>query len=473
MPSSPFKLLPLLALLLGSCQTSSWIFPAERTGPPFAEAFVDPGVLLEPSGLEATRKRLSRTPLPYDEAHHEQLLQLVQQAEEIEVENLVLLAEAVALPSRRAGQSERSQGTHISVKVGEKWSSSFLREEGPYSHYVDEILLLGAPKLKNPSANKLGRLMAATQTRAAVVSLYEILGEQVDDRSTEAFKNILDGASFDPVRNDLLIGVYVARGELDQEKAELGLEALSFDDSRLAFIQAWVPTMTAFPSDRIAHLVGAFSFDDGRAEVARAFANAPIGEISGETMRDLLDQFSFDDGRTEAMRALAPRVQIEDPRLLSKLIDEASFDDGRLEILRSAMPCLVSAEAFGASMAQDCLDEFSFDGGRESAMEVLAPVIQIADLREVESLLETASFDDGRVNMVRSLAPRLRSLHGSPRELEDLLEVFSFDSGRTDALRSLAPVFRGLPASDLQRALEEGYSFDSGRKEGAKVLGLR
>ena len=435
-----------------------------RSGPDFAEAFPDPAMLIATADIEETRELLNTVQLPQTDAHHDALLKALDDVEAIDSEHLVLLTEAVAIPPRLTEVETTIKSIIKAVINGRDFAYS--REEGEFSHVIDELLLTGAKKLSDVGPQSFGRLVSVAQTPETIVALSDVLLERSDSGSTSDLEAILREIPWDGVRQELCIEVLIPRGLLKDERADIAIESMSFDSGRTALIGAIYKSLDALDAATLLRHVRLQSFDSGRTDVVEEGV-AVIDRIEGSVAVALVETAGFDSGREAILKALLPKLDRIEGSVAVVLVETAGFDSGREAILKALLPKLDRIEG---SVAVVLVETAGFDSGREAILKALLPKLDRIEGSVAVALVETAGFDSGREAILKALLPKLKLRNAD--EMLALVRTNSNDSGRLAILEigtKLGSNFPAVRADDLVSYAQVG-SFDSGRNEMLKLV---
>ncbi len=355
--------------------------PPTRSGPPFAAAFPDATELVTTTDPAAVRRQLDHVQLPSDDAHHELLLALLRSRERIDAPHLVLLARAVARPDHV-----------VAVADGRVWRYG-ARGDGGNAAVVEQLLVAGLDRLGDVDRRWFGELLAVTQSDATLQRYADRLLPGLDDGSTTALGEILDGMHGSPALVPFLTGYLAPRGGLDGDRGWFAFGHVSFDSERLAVLRAAVARQP-LDGDRMVAAMRAFSFDSSR-EQAFALLAARVPALSSDDVHASLATFSFDNGRAAACAALGeqPAVALGERHLVA-IVDLCSFDSGRLACVHALAPRLTGAPDGDAACA--LLREFAFDHDRLRALDLLAPRWRELAAAQRTALLDTFTFASGR-----------------------------------------------------------------------------
>lgn len=426
-------LLPALVLSFAACSSPGvhvWT-AVERDGPPFAESFPDPAVLLSTRDVRGVRKVLANTPLPETDEHHEALLALVNEAPTIDTDHLLLISEAVAIPGRISREAvERADVAVALMQINGRTPTVVTRGGGEFAQVLDDILIAGAEKLSDPDAENLGRLLGATQFSATMERLCDPLLKRCDDGSEHALREMLEGIPFDDQRSEFLLSVLLPRGHLPPARQELALDSLSFDSNKTELVLELYDGARELDPDRVLRDLGKLSFDSSRSQVVNAAARR-LGPIDRATTEAFLANASFDSSRTEMMMTLQPLVRLDGAEDVLALMQTCSYDSNREELLD-----LMLAGRFPKVSPHELADLVSvadYDSSRRSILDKVAPYVG-GPMKPAEArcLLESFSFDESRLHAVRLFADDIRRY--SADEKRELVQAISFSSNREEAL---------------------------------------
>jgi hypothetical protein len=425
------SLLLTLALLFQSCSVdiASSMVPA-RTGPQFQQAFPSADTLIKTTDVAGTRRTLDTIPLPETKEHHDALRAALDSVETIDSQHLVLLTEAVALPTRLANPKSIR---NISITSRDGRAHVLSRGDGEFSPVIDELLLAGAKKLSDVGPRSLGRLLSATQDVKAVVALSEILLERSDSGSTQDLESILEEMTFAGVRQDLCIEVLLPRGRLRGDRADIAIESMSFDSNRSKLIAAIYKSLDSLDAATLIRHTKLQSFDSGKIQVV-GLGVPKLSTINGTDALKLVQTTSFDSGRKSILAELTGKLRLASTEEAMAFVRTNSFDSGRKDTLKT----LLSGQF--PSVSDDDLVQFaslgSFDDGRNELLKLVAPHFAGGFSRSSATrLLGTFSFDSGRLDVVRLFRADLQKMSEADRR--QALRKFSMSSGRQTAQRML------------------------------------
>lgn len=372
--------------LLAACSSTF----GRRSGPRFAEAFPDASELVTTSDPRGMRKRLADVRLPDEDAHHEQLRLLLDRQTTIDAAHLLLLVEAVHLP-------EDALTVYLADGHRLTWTP---RGRGRYAPVADQLLLAGLPKLTGVDRRALGELLGRTHADRTLTTLADSLLPPLDDGSTAALREVLEGMGGSPAGDPFLIGYLAPKGLLAPSRGYDLVGALPFDDRRLALARAIAAHTVEVPAERLLQVVAAMTFDDGRMQALQALAGK-CPTLPAATAHRLVATFSFDDGRVAACRHLATTgLQLDGPDLV-RIVDLMTFDDDRALCVRTLAPRLCNH--LQARTASDLLARFTFDDERLAAVRAIRSHLPQLDDAERQQLLDTFTFDDDRAQAARLL----------------------------------------------------------------------
>lgn len=381
------RIAPLSALValcslsvVAACRT----WHTSRNGPPFAEAFPDPTVLVTTPSPESVRETLANVQLPEEQAHHDRLLQMLHEQPAIDAPHLLLLVEAVALPQDHITFCSRNHRSRTYTPRG----------AGRFAPVADQLLEAGLPKLAGVTREQLGELLARTHSDATLAKVADALLPQLDDGSDRALREVIDGMFGAPAVRPFLCDHLVPRGLLQPNRGWQLLDAFSFDEDRVALVEALAKQTPTTSQEQLERAVAAMSFDEGRERAVRALAG-PCCPIDPGVARAVVAKFSFDDGRAAACAALAAPggVSLDGDQLLA-IVRLHSFDEGRSRAVRALAPNLRGP--LDGDGLRRLLDAFSFDDGRLDAVRTLRGQLGPLGAGERKHVLAAFSFDDDR-----------------------------------------------------------------------------
>jgi hypothetical protein len=90
------------------------------------------------------------------------------------------------------------------------------------------------------------------------------------------------------------------------------------------------------------------------------------------------------------------------------------------------------------------LHRCDFDTARETLVETIVKGQKLS-VRQLKSILQTFSFDGGRIRVVEILKHDIED----PKNLVDLIGVFSFDSGISDAIKIVSNKDKSVSIGDI------------------------
>lgn len=432
-------LLALLTFVFAGCRfeingsssytiTTTTMVP-DRTGPEFAKAFPDPAVLLTTEDITKTRKLLDTVPMPETDAHHDALRDVLAAAESVDSKHLVLLTEAVAINVRLKKSDKRKTGGQIQIHTTNGRTHIYSRMQGEYAPVIDELLLAGAKKLSDIGPESFGRLIVNTQEQKTVVALSDVLLEKSDDESDAALRKILKTIQVASIRHELCATVLLPRGRLNGKRADVAIESMSFDSNRANLIGAIYATRDSIDGETLYRHTKLQSFDSGRTKVVKLGA-PKLSTISGATARRIVRLASFDSGKTDLLRILSSRIRLENSLEALDFLKLSSFDSARTANLKILLggdfPKIRAGEL--AAFAKTA----SFDSDRQKILDLVAPHFDGQfTAASAKKLLNSFSFDSGRLSAVRTFSRSLQELSKEARM--SILETFSFDSDRKRA----------------------------------------
>jgi len=373
----------VLPLLLVACGIGV------RQGPPFDEVFPDASVLVTTTEPASVRARLDESQLPDSQAHHDRLLALLRSRQQLHAAHVVLLATAVGRPE-----------TTICCIDGRRIFRYGPRGVGESAKVIDQLLTEGIDRITDVDRRSFGELIAITQSDATLRLYTDRFLAKVDDGSTAALEQILDGMTGSPALASFL-GVLAPQGGLDGERGWTAFARSAFDSDRIVVLRVLVSRDAAIDGDRMVATMKAFSFDSGREEAFTLLAPR-VQKLGVEHARASIATFSFDSGREAAFAALGKSgdVHLTDQHLVA-FVGMCSFDSGKLQCVQ-ALANSLHGEPDGDA-AQALLAAFSFDSGRQAALAVLAKRWLELPLADRQRLLATFSFDSERQQATRRL----------------------------------------------------------------------
>ena len=380
MRTVPLAATLLSAFVLAGCSSHL----AQRTGPRFETAFPDPTVLVNTTEPLEVREQLANVQLPATTAHHDRLLELLRSQPRISAAHLLLLVEAVALPTDRVTM----------ISTGKRSRVYTPRGHGEFAKVADQLIAEATFKLVDVDRASCGELIARTHSDATLARLADQLLRDLDDGSVTALQEILGGMAGSPATEPFLVGYLAPQGRLDGERGWAAVGMLSFDDDRTALVRALATRQQPIAATKLPGLVASMSFDEGRTAVVQALAEE-AAPVSPAIARDVVAKFSFDEGRQAACATLARQGRLE--LRMDELVAMTrlfSFDEGRLACARKLAPRLTDDDAGEA--ARELLRTFSFDEGRLGALEAILPKLQSASGPQRKNLLGTFSFASSR-----------------------------------------------------------------------------
>lgn len=403
---------------------------ARRDGPQFADAFPDVNALVTLDDTDEARALLATVPLPETDEHHAELRALLERTQELDTGHLLLLVEAVAL-----GHESNTHTSYFTTEAGKL--VSWGRGSGAYASVVDELLLAGVAKLRDPSPKHLGELLSKTQTKETTIELAQLCAKMDhaldwDDGSSKDLKAILRAAQADRVRLEYCIDVLLPNGQLDESRADIAMRSLNFDSGRTELIIADYGRRSSLTANTLLEHAKLMDFDSGLTSVVEH--GAPLlTKIDGTEALELVQIASFDSGRTEIVELVAEHIDFQSSPDVLAIMQTASFDSGRAKILG------VLAEGSFMELDGDDLIEFvqtaNFDSGKFELMALLKPHVRSPlSAGELRNLLGTSSFDSGRMQVAELFASSLRRIPAEERL--SILDCFSFESGKRK-LRSM------------------------------------
>lgn len=379
------RIVPLAAALISAfalAGCSSHLAP--RTGPRFETAFPDPTVLVKTTEPLELREQLANVQLPATTAHHDRLLELLRGQPRIGAPHLLLLVEAVALPTDQVTMISDGKRSRVYTPRG----------RGEFAKVADQLIAEATFKLKDVDRTSFGELLARTHSDATLARLADQLLRDLDDGSVTALQEILGGMAGSPATEPFLVGYLAPQGRLDGERGWAAVGMLSFDNDRTALVRALATRQQPIAAARLATVVATMSFDEGRTAVVQALAEK-AAPVSPAIAREVVAKFSFDEGRQAACAALARQGQLQ--LRMNELVAMArlfSFDQGRLVCVQKLAPRLTDDDAGEA--ARELLRTFSFDEGRLGALEAVLPKLVHASAPQRKNLLGAFSFASSR-----------------------------------------------------------------------------
>ena len=382
-PPSISRRLHLLPLLLVACSTGV------RQGPPFDEVFPDASVLVTTTDPASVRIRLDDSQLPDSQAHHDRLLSLLRSRQQLQAAHVVLLANAVGRPE-----------TTTCVIDGKRLFRYGPRGQGESAKVIDQLLTEGIDRISDVDPQSFGELIAITQSDTTLRLYTDRFLAKVDDGSTAALEQILDGMTGSPATASFL-GVLASQGGLDGNRGWAAFAHSSFDSDRIQVLKVLLPRDAAIDARRMVTVMKAFSFDSGREEAFVLMAPR-VPKLGVEDAKASIATFSFDSSREAAFAALGRQgdMHLTDAHLVA-FVEMCSFDSGKLQCVKALARCL-HGEPDG-NAAQALLAAFSFDSGRQDALAVLAKRWLELPLADRQRLLATFSFDSERQQATRLL----------------------------------------------------------------------
>ncbi len=428
-----FVLVLVLLTAFSGCESSR--FKGVRTGPPFAEAFPDPSVLLTTSDVDATRQLLRAVILPETREHHDQLRALLDAKDEVDAEHLLLLTEAVAeIEFVRVESWSLVGGLTSSMSVTIELNGEPIvfhpRGASRFASNVDEILLDGTSKIVRPVDRlAFGRLLGRTQSDETLMTIAARLWVDVDDGSPEALRDVLDAIPSSSIRQELVLAYLMPEGYVARDRELIVVEAMGFDSNRSAVIEAILDRRSDVAFAELDAFVSQMSFDSGRAGVVD-LAAPKLSSLDGDDLVRAMKWMSFDAGRHAVLERLAPLAHVDSFDGAARVTETFGFDAGKKHALE--MLCDESHLELEAADLERVVSMASFDAGKLEALRLVKPIlVDGIDATVARKLLENFSFDDGRIEVMRLFREHLEYLAVEDREA--LLNVFSFDSSRARA----------------------------------------
>jgi len=421
-------LAPALLLLATSCANVEYSAP-KRDGPPFAEAFPDPSVLVTTDDVLATRKLLATVQLLEDPVQLERLVELAEEAPSLDTDHILLLTEAVPAPwSYVVG----ADGDTATWRI--EWFSDGGREDrGDFAELSDRILTVGMSKWSDPGRRELGLLLGRARTPETLVALSDAHLAAWDDGSVRALEEILGGMRTSFVTDRFVLEVLVPRDALEGERQWTAVDALSFDSERSAVMTALVERRGAADVPWLLQALQRLTFDSGRMAVVEA-AEPRLTTCDADQLRELMETFSFDSDRGRLLRALSDRVVFTDARDVCRTLRLFSFESDRQEGLETLL------DARGVPVRSADLVDFvglgDFDSTREHILALVEPHLDGAVTAEdLGQVLQRFSFDSDRMDVLRLYADRLAVL--TPDDVDRIVGLFSWDAEQREARRLL------------------------------------
>lgn len=367
----------------------------KRTGPAFDEAFPDPSILITTEDPDRLRAKLGNAILPSTQEHHDRLLELLGSVDSINPAHLQLLVEAVYLP----------QDGGVLTVVNEQRIHFPLRGKGEFAPVADRLLLEGAKKLEDLDAFSAGRLLGRTHSDGTLSELADLFLEKVDDGSDQALQDLVRGFGGSPALRPMLVDFMAPRDLLTGERHWTALEALPFDDGKLAVIEACALRMEQCTPADLVRYGKLMSFDSGRVSAIAAVAPR-VGKLEGTDLVPLLGAFSFDEGRHQSLEKLIASAEVKSTHVeLNEIVRTCSFDETRGKLVGLMAPRLGGSPT--SATLREILAAFSFDSGRLKALERLAPSLGGIDSREHREVLAVFSFDSNRKEAKKILSRSL------------------------------------------------------------------
>ncbi|HZN39743.1 MAG TPA: DUF4476 domain-containing protein [Planctomycetota bacterium] len=366
----------VLPLLLVACSIGV------RQGPPFDEVFPDASVLVTTTDPASVRARLDESQLPDSKAHHERLFALLRSRQQLHAAHVVLLTNAVGRPE-----------TITCFIDGKRLFRYGPRGTGESAKVIDQLLTEGIDRITEIDRRSFGDLIAITQSDTTLRLYTDRFLARVDDGSTAALEQMLDGMTGSPALASFL-GVLAPQGGLDGERGWAAFAHSAFDSDRIMVLKVLLTRDAPIDGERMVSTMRAFSFDSSRQEAFGLLA-PKVHPLEVEHARASIATFSFDSGREAAFAALGKQgdVQLTD-ELLVAFVKMCSFDSGKLQCVQ-ALANSLHGEPDGDA-ARSLLAAFSFDSGRQGAVAVMAKRWLELPLADRQRLLATFSFDSER-----------------------------------------------------------------------------
>ena len=377
MPHAPTqRTVPLfllaLALAPAACKT------APRS---FDDAFPDATVLLTTSDPEGVRAQLLELQVPRTEAHHARLLELLRGQQRINAANLVLLARAVDMPVR---------SLHHANDLRWQWARP---GEGD-AVFLDTLLAEGLDRIGEIDRRWFGELIGLQQQRETLRRYCEHYLPQLDDGSATALQQMLAGMPGSPMVTPFVLDVVARRGQLDEARLWVALDAVSFDANRLELLRGLIDRGMVLSDAQVVRIMQSFSFDEGRGQALTLLAPR-LATLPADCAQQALATFSFDSSRQHAFAELGRHEGLQfTGAQLAAMAGLCSFDTGRIECVKALAP-RVTGKPSGAD-ARALLDGFGFDSHRLEAVQIMARHWRQLQKVEREELLGAFTFDSSR-----------------------------------------------------------------------------
>lgn len=398
--------LALLGLVtaLSGCKSEPLPEPVERDGPPFAEAFPDPTVLLTTSDVKGTRAELSTVQLPSTREHHDELVELLRSVDAIDVEHLLLLTEAVDLSVAESDEASWPAGTKLVIESSSGDSDVRIlpaRGTSPFADVVDTLLLEGTAKLAPIDEFDAGRVLGRTQSDETLGALADVFLPTFDATSAGSLRELLNGFGGSSARIPFVTKILAPGGTLVGEREDVALLALTFDEERVAVATALIESRDRITIDDLNRYLERMSFDDARVDVLRtAIPKLPI--LDADALVGVLRRLAFDDAKVEAVRRLAEakrlRILIED---LRAILQNFHFDDPRQAAIEILAPSI--GGTVNSVIAGGIIRLFSLDSTRSRAVIGLAPKLAELDAGDRDRLLRNIEDEHAKAEAREAL----------------------------------------------------------------------
>lgn len=184
-----------------------------------------------------------------------------------------------------------------------------------------------------------------------------------------------------------------------------------------------------------------------------------------QTLIELLGDQSFDSGREKLLNKLVGAVSPLSLSQVSAVVQSYSYDDGRIKAVNILANGKKLPQNSGAPLVMiDLMGHMSYDPGRTAVLRALVNTVSSFSLDHLNAIVQSYSYDDGRVEAVNILAnnQKLSKHGGSPQLMIDLMGHMSYDPGRTSVLKALVSIYPKVTLSELN-SIMGGYSYDEGK----------
>lgn len=209
-------------------------------------------------------------------------------------------------------------------------------------------------------------------------------------------------------------------------------------------------------ADLIIGLLQDQSFDSNRLSILTRLPDTPF---NGTEIGRLVECFSFDDGRVNAVKHVAKGSTTYTLGEILPAVNGCSFDDGRGKVFTALWPN-VEKKGLDEREVASLMEIFSFDDGREKAVRVISQSSVFFSLSCLVDVMKTCSFDSGKENVYNYLKGKVSSDTVTFSSILECLKCFSYDEGRFKVLDTFKADLGPLKNVDFLSQVVDIFSFN-------------